>query len=401
MQHNNNYRAVLAADLISIERSCNLTAWILKHVNIVAVDDARLKQIAVSGTTIVVPAALYLNRPLQERITMLCQAAWHIALQHDERAKGKEEDIWRLATEHESNDILMYRGFILPKGFTFFPEMAGHTAEEVYDYLLQQTGTPMKGGTNGILSGSAAAAANQAIGQKVDGMGGMPGEDDDEKIECDMAEIFFHIAGSLGEGILPGSMPDVLQKIFNNTDKSKTDWVEALRDFIITFQKAGYRWFPPNRRYISQHKYLPSRSRKPVLEINLAIDTSGSCQDYLPVFLAEFIAIVEVFASYKIKVFQCDAALSGNPVTYTEYEPLDPTKFTFTGGGGTDFRPVFEKIDADIESNGEEPLPLIYLTDGDGDAPAKEPDYPVLWAIIGGGKKPSDWGLEIQIAKGR
>jgi len=48
---------------------------------------------------------------------------------------------------------------------------------------------------------------------------------------------------------------------------------------------------------------------------------------------------------------------------------------TAPGGGGTDFRPVFEhtaKLDPP-------PKCLVYLTDLDGHFPAEAPDYPVVW----------------------
>jgi predicted metal-dependent peptidase len=46
------------------------------------------------------------------------------------------------------------------------------------------------------------------------------------------------------------------------------------------------------------------------------------------------------------------------------------------GGGGTDFRPVFDRI-------AEEPEPpnaLVYLTDLYGSFPDQAPAYPVIWA---------------------
>jgi predicted metal-dependent peptidase len=52
------------------------------------------------------------------------------------------------------------------------------------------------------------------------------------------------------------------------------------------------------------------------------------------------------------------------------------------GGGGTDFRPFFEKLN-ECEDR-ELPQLAIYLTDGYGTFP-KQPDYPVLWVVNVGG----------------
>ena len=47
----------------------------------------------------------------------------------------------------------------------------------------------------------------------------------------------------------------------------------------------------------------------------------------------------------------------------------------------------------------DKPTPnvFIYLTDGEGDAPTKAPDYPVIWCLTEGGVKPVKWGLEVKI----
>ena len=50
---------------------------------------------------------------------------------------------------------------------------------------------------------------------------------------------------------------------------------------------------------------------------------------------------------------------------------------SFFGGGGTSFVPVFEWLeDQDIT-----PEVLIYFTDGMGQYPLDEPNYPVIWVV--------------------
>jgi predicted metal-dependent peptidase len=58
------------------------------------------------------------------------------------------------------------------------------------------------------------------------------------------------------------------------------------------------------------------------------------------------------------------------------------------GGGGTDFRPVFDIIEDprkakehEMEEFDEPPVCVVYLTDLDGSFPAEEPEYPVLWCV--------------------
>ena len=73
--------------------------------------------------------------------------------------------------------------------------------------------------------------------------------------------------------------------------------------------------------------------------------------------------------------------------------PFDPGKrFSFKGGGGTSFKPVFEYV----ATKCEQPDLLIYFTDGYGDVPEK-PAYPVMWVITPGGKNIVPWGMEAKM----
>jgi len=56
----------------------------------------------------------------------------------------------------------------------------------------------------------------------------------------------------------------------------------------------------------------------------------------------------------------------------------EPLKLHFRPGGGTDFRPGFEWIDRESDS---EPACVIYFTDGACWQFPEDPGYPVLWAL--------------------
>ena len=58
-----------------------------------------------------------------------------------------------------------------------------------------------------------------------------------------------------------------------------------------------------------------------------------------------------------------------------EFEPGDIVELHPKGGGGTDFRCLFDWI----EKREIEPACLVVLTDLMGKFPQKEPTYPVLW----------------------
>jgi predicted metal-dependent peptidase len=58
--------------------------------------------------------------------------------------------------------------------------------------------------------------------------------------------------------------------------------------------------------------------------------------------------------------------------------------FVIKGGGGTDYRPVFDYIEANLPMN----TMLLYFTDGDGWFPKYPPSYEVLWALSRTAKVP-------------
>lgn len=190
---------------------------------------------------------------------------------------------------------------------------------------------------------------------------------------------------------LQGKLPAHLQRLVEVYRTSQLNWREQLLQFVTSCFGGGRRWLPPNRRYISQGLYLQSyRDQK--LKAVIALDSSRSTTRYLSDFLAELNAIMTSFGNYELTVIQCDAEIH-SVEKFTPDNPLEPGKMQLEGGGGTNFCPVFEYIDTelpDIEI-------LLFLTDGYGVIPERQPPYPVLWCLYEGGEKPTQWGYELKI----
>ena len=133
-----------------------------------------------------------------------------------------------------------------------------------------------------------------------------------------------------------------------------------------------YRWTPPNRRYIASGLYLPSVERAGVGTIVVAVDTSGSIgEEELEQFAGEITAISDEAKPETIHIVYCDAAVQ----SIQQFGPSEPIDLEPRGGGGTDFRPVFEWV----EANQIAPACLIYLTDLCCRSYPQVPEYPVLW----------------------
>ena len=189
------------------------------------------------------------------------------------------------------------------------------------------------------------------------------------------------------KGTLPASIKALLDKL----QKPSLPWQEMLKQFVTTCYGGKRRWLPPARRHVWQDLYLPSM-RDETLKAVVAVDTSGSTLNDLPVFFGELVSLMKSFGKFDLDIIQCDAEIQ-NVEHYSDANvpPLDK-KWKIKGLGGTDFRPVFDYIRKNMH---EQPDLLLFFTDGYGTAPKRCPAYPVMWMLTNDGKQPADWGRVI------
>ena len=155
--------------------------------------------------------------------------------------------------------------------------------------------------------------------------------------------------------------------------RSRLDWRTILRRFMDSSAKVNRSWMRPNRRYIWQGTYLPSRYGRSMGELLFVVDTSGSMdEEELAMVWAEIRSAADDLRPDAVVVIQCDAQVTA----IDEYLPGDlPRQIKVRGRGGTDFRPAFKAI----ENRPRIPSCVVYMTDLMGDFPAEDPGYPTLW----------------------
>jgi predicted metal-dependent peptidase len=128
---------------------------------------------------------------------------------------------------------------------------------------------------------------------------------------------------------------------------------------------------PPNKKYIYTGFYLPSAISE-TFNLVVAIDSSGSIDDeLLSMFLSELNYLMLSVAKYKIELLVCDDKIHSHNTFYTG----DELDVEVKGGGATDFRPVFEYVEENLENTNL----LLYFSDLDGVFPKDEPNYEVKW----------------------
>ena len=134
---------------------------------------------------------------------------------------------------------------------------------------------------------------------------------------------------------------------------------------------------------------LEYKEVKRIREFVIAIDTSGSVSgDLVQKFVQKTYNILKqeenFFKKINLHIIQCDADIQED-VKITNQEEFDRYLSTMQlhGFGGTDFRPVFRYVE-ELRNNREfvNLKGLIYFTDGYGEFPEKQPEYPTAFVFV-------------------
>ena len=134
---------------------------------------------------------------------------------------------------------------------------------------------------------------------------------------------------------------------------------------------------------------LEYKEQRLIDEFVIAIDTSGSIT--LPqaqAFLNETYTILHSEESFAKKInlhiIQCDAEIHGDKKVTSQKEFDDYlASLQIEGGGGTDFRPVFQQIER-LQKSGElaHLKGMIYFSDGYGTFPSTPPRYDTAFIFL-------------------
>ena len=152
------------------------------------------------------------------------------------------------------------------------------------------------------------------------------------------------------------------------------NWRTALRQFVGTTHPRAATYKRPNRRFPERVGQIPGHARgraphgRPRLLV--ALDTSQSMEASDLALLAEEIDKLAGLAT--ITIVECDERIQ------RVYQYVLRIA-SVSGRGGTSFRPVFEPDFLEAHR----PNGVIYMTDGDGPWPARDPGVRTLWVLTG------------------
>ena len=134
---------------------------------------------------------------------------------------------------------------------------------------------------------------------------------------------------------------------------------------------------------------LEYKEEKRIREFVIAIDTSGSVAgEQVQKFMQKTYNILKstesFFSKINLHIIQCDADIQEHiKITSQEEFDLYLASMEIKGLGGTDFRPVFAKVNELIEQKEFCNLKgLIYFTDGYGVFPELKPKYETAFVFV-------------------
>lgn len=377
---------------------------------------------------------------------MLAHEALHCALSHFARRQHRVQHRWDLACDYAINPLLLEDGLTPPPNCNVMPQYLGMTAEEIYPLIDENDETETidqhlfdqenqsGGGQQGKASdkagndqpqagqggdrerqdkdrerGGAAArddgashdgggtrpeaaepdGADQARDGDADSRGDSPppplGADERQTLEVQWQQ---RLAGAAQQAMQAGKMGGTMARLIDHLLQPRLPWRMLLARYMTALARDDFSYMRPSRR--EGDAILPSL-RSSQVEVVIAIDTSGSIRaEEMDEFLSEVSALKGQMRA-RVTLLACDSELADTaPWVFEPWEDFRcPAKIR--GGGGTDFRPVFDWVDR----QGREPELLVYFTDARGRFPSREPNFPVIWLVKG--RETVPWGQRVQL----
>jgi predicted metal-dependent peptidase len=320
--------------------------------------------------------------------SVLVHHVCHLLRDHAERAVASvvtpgEVPTWIRAADAEINDDLIPAGLELPGNPVLpgdFGAPAGKLAEEYYA-LLREAEARMRapaGGTAPARSGWLDCGSG-ADGQPRDGeRAGGPGGLDPWQADLLRRQVAQDVVRA---GQEPGTVPAGLLRWAREALAPTVDWrrllAAELRQAVADVAGAAdYSYRRPSRRAAAVPGVVLPALRRPVPELAVVCDTSGSMTgELLAMALAEVEGLLRALGlSRRLRVLACDAA-AGPARRITSARQVE-----LTGGGGTDMGAGI----AAAYALRPRPAVTVVLTDGYTPWPSAAPKgMRVIAALLG------------------
>jgi predicted metal-dependent peptidase len=352
--------------------------------------------VAADGT-LVIDEAFCAGLRDEELRFVLCHEVLHPALDYWGRLGSRDPRLFNEAHDHAINLLLTefadrQPGIAMPEGL-LDGRHARMSAEEIYDTLVREreAGTGSRPGG----PGPGSRLAGDCRGELAIALEGQDAARGDQsacgrlsrewRIQLEAARQVHE--STLGRGTMPRGMLLILEDML----APRVAWTSVLSEWLG--ERAGvldYAWTRPARRSESAGEFLPALVRRSFPDVTVLWDTSGSHVDEAGAILGEVAAIVEELG-LSVRLIVCDAAVHADVEGLERVEDAIPH---VRGGGGSDFCPAFERLQAEANTS-----VVVAFTDGAITVPAEAPEslQGVLWVLPAHGFRPASWGRAIRV----
>ena len=340
---------------------------------------------------------------------VLAKQVLHCALSHFARRGHRIKHRWDLACEYAINPLLIEEGFDAPPGTLVEDSFTGMTAEEIYRCLEDKEDGETDNASNEDEGNDESTdptdndnsssseqndqdkSAEDQAQQDEQNNNGAPQPATMSQQELDNLSVQWQqrLAGAAQQAQQAGKLSASMARMVEFMLQPKLPWRALLARHMTATARDDYNYSRPSSRRGDPSIYPSLRSSQ--VNMVVAIDVSGSIGDEeMNEFMCEVDAIKGQLRA-RISLLACDAELAqGSPWIFESWEEFS-LPATFTGGGGTDFRPVFDWV----EKQDQAPQLLVYFSDCVGKYPEYQPHYPVIWLVKGSAHVP--FGQRIQL----
>lgn len=352
MSNTDDYSPETTAALSAIIAKQPFFATLLFDLCVVKEDD-KTETAATDGRNILV-GPWFRERPIAERVFVLCHEIMHCVLHHLPRAKMYQE-----------------RSFGPDMKPWSFPKWNQATDYVINDTLIQsKVGTMPKVGLHNTSIATSADLADD-IYQKLpepppqDGDGEGEGFDkhiipkDSTAVPTEQ-EAKRGLTAAANAAKATGTLPGALARLVGSILDPVMPWQELLRDYITATVGTGdTSWVRPNRRRLALPPNVPFPGQQGwnMGAMVVAIDTSGSISEKeLTAFVSEMAGIIDQVKPRELWACYWDTV--GNMVQIDSIEQLESERVE--GGGGT----IWDCVPRAIDDAEVEPELVVTMTDG-------------------------------------
>lgn len=350
-----DFQRLVSGSRLRLRAKSAFFATLLLHAEFVP--SLEVKSAATDGERVYVNPEVAASLPADTLDSLLLHEVLHAALSHTERRGPREKGRWNRSADLIVNGMVADAGLPTPPTFQRDPHLERLSVEEVYTAL---EGQPDEGNEDGddLLDGPPSDAPPRS---------GKPSREVARQWRQALAQARTVEAMSGEQGHDPLGMHRELLRL----TPARLDWRSHLWRFLAR-TPVDFGGF--DRRFVGRGLYLEALDDE-TLNAMVVVDTSGSVDDEaVRALVGEVQGVLGAYPHVKAVLYYADTEAYGPYELQAGSEIPEPQ-----GGGGTDFRPVFELLEQ------HEPDVLIYLTDGYGDFPEQAPKTPTLWAVTPGG----------------